>query len=224
MNQHAIPRLMKMNDKEGITKLSRGVYVFDGISFDYLPYCFERWMESSTHVCYVLEGENKELIAFHCDTLLDEGETLFTEGLRTLESMRGTGLRSVLNRFIEEHRNTASCFSKIKRIRKAVGYKTEEARAQTFQREKLKYPEITELCTRRTRFIKVDEFSKDILAGFYTSISIGQLVEISSSQAFNKKEHYPGNLIPEGLLISDWTVYDSTLRNFIILESGGHGK
>ena len=103
-NQHAIPRLMRMEDKESIAKLSQGIYVFDGISFDYLPYCFERWMESSTHVCYVLEGENKGLIAFHCDTLLDEGETLFTEGLRTLESMRGTGLRSVLNRFIEEHR------------------------------------------------------------------------------------------------------------------------
>jgi len=111
-------------DLPHIVAISKGVYVYEGISVDYLVDNFPRWVVSPARRCYGLftgtkEEPEQKMICFHCDLLLDEGTTIFIEGLRTLADQRGTGLRSTLNAFIAKERKTER-YGKVKRIRKAI--------------------------------------------------------------------------------------------------------
>lgn len=82
-------------DQIDIYEMSTDVYHAEKIPYDYLPTYFPFWINSSNHWMYGIEVDGK-LVGFSCVTLLDQGLTKWSEGLRIHKDFRNVGLNYIL--------------------------------------------------------------------------------------------------------------------------------
>lgn len=88
-------RQAQPSDKSAIIHISKGVYDQFVLGYDYLPPNYDAWIQDPNKNCYVLIVDGN-VVGFRAVTVMDNGKTLWIEGARVLESLRGGGLGTKL--------------------------------------------------------------------------------------------------------------------------------
>jgi len=229
-------RVLRPDDLPHVIAISKGVYVYEGISVDYLVDNFPRWVVSPERRCYGLftgtkEEPEKTMICFHCDMLLDEGTTIFIEGLRTLADQRGRGLRSTLNSFIAEERRKER-YSRVKRIRKAIANVggEEDETGQMLAKEQNRCEDAKKTYLLGDRSLSACRFNSD-LKQFIASKCDGParrrlVCEYNPEQLGDRLMNFePFLRCREGnrVLTTNWICYNPTKAVVTSLHNAGYG-
>jgi len=229
-------RTLRPDDLHHVVAISKGVYVYEGISVDYLVDNFPRWVVSPARRCYGLfmgteEVPEQTMICFHCDLLLDEGTTIFIEGLRTIPDLRGKGLRSTLNNFIAEERQKER-YSKVKRIRKAIanvgGDEDETDQMLLKEQNRCEDAKSTYLLGARSLFACRfnPELRQLIESQIVGATGRSPVYEYSPKQLGDQLlsfDHFIGPHEGKKVLTTNWICYNPTERTLTSLHGAGYG-
>eukprot|EP00906_Rhabdomonas_costata_P037929 RCo053526 len=89
--EEVVVRPVTLTDYAEVVHLSRGIYTHNGFCFDYVPSRFAYWMSSPVRFPVGLQVGSR-LVGFACYTLMDDGDTLFSEALRIDPDYQKLGL------------------------------------------------------------------------------------------------------------------------------------
>lgn len=234
MREEVSCRILRPDDLHHIEAISKGVYVYEGISVDYLVDNFPRWIMSPARRCYGLfvgtqEQPEQTLVCFHCDLLLDMGTTIFIEGLRTLPDHRGNGLRSTLNNFIALERQKEH-YCNVKRIRKAIanvrGEEEETAVMMSKEQTRCADSKNMELLGARSLFAcRLNAQLQQFIKSHSNETSRQRILEYSSEQLGDRLtnfSHFVGSATNK-VLTTNWICYEPTENTLSTLSQAGYG-
>lgn len=213
-------RIIGDDEIEIVKKVSEGVFTYDGkTNQDYFPCYFTRWANSSNHYIYGLYANNN-LVAISCDSLFDNGRTIFAQALRVSNQHRNKGYVAELNKRVKTIRDELVLNRyPVERMRVAIADHQGNVAKKLEERKKL-FPEETVLGVRSLvtgTFTNTD--LKDKLSNLSSNSSI---IAISHEIAFEFAKNHP-KLFPHNSIYTDWEAYDLTYENFIIMATGGLG-
>ena len=215
-------RIIQEADWEKIIELSKEIFLVTKndrtISLDYVAQYFLRWKYSSNRLMVGIEY-NGELIGFRCVTLLNNGKTLWREGLRIAKQYQGKGLNKIFEKgakFILQNHNFVP--TSIENISLCRTHSAEESKIYLE-----KNPAAKLIDTRYVYGLQNSvEFRSKLQSLFESQFTLKPAFPLSAESFFEIATENK-DLLPMGTITSDWTAFEITLKNLIILESGGQG-
>ena len=215
-------RIIGEEEVSAVQELSRGVFMYDGkTENDYFPQYFPRWAASSNHYLYGLYV-NGELVAAKCDTVFDNGKTLFGQALRVSKFHRNKGYAAELHKRVEQLRNEIVIPRyPIIRTRYAIG--VHDKSVQKRVDNEVQQPGTKFLSARAgfTALLRdsdvVRQFSQLPLSQSY------QIQVINHKQAWQFALKFP-ELFDASCVYTDWDAHELSYDNFLIMATGGQGS
>ena len=215
-------RIIKADEYDQVVKLSEGIFCYDGVTAqDYFPQYFMKWASSSNHYIYGL-FVNNELVAAKCDTLLDDGKTLFAQGLRVSKYHRGKGYAAELHKRTSELRSQiVTPRYPIKRTRYAKG--VHDGNIDKMIQDTFKIRSSIEYMITRTGIttkLQNHQFLNVIKRLMKNNPIDVQVLSVKDAWKYSKIHK---ELFVRETFYTDWETYETSYENFIILANGGSG-
>jgi len=208
--KECIVRRVVPGDEEQIKELSRGVIYYEkpGREADYLPAVIDKWLRDPNIWPFAVEYEGK-LVAFKARTYIDQGKTLWGEGLRVHRDYRSLGFKKILDEGVEKLSPSAP-FA-IRNRWTTDGPSAEKLSPDTKLLQTQKFLILNTV--NALKYFESSEWKKYVEEGIKLE-----------SQNSNSFVQHVCNAMKENLVkeqfVGDWKAYDVSLENFKELERG----